>query len=55
MSAKYETLASKWAKGYITKGTLRGWVALNGKKPGAGITKDEYKAITGEDYEEDNA
>ena len=51
MSTRYEMLADKWAKGYITRETLRGWVALNGKKPGAGITAEEYKAITGEDYE----
>lgn len=50
MSAKYEMLATKWAKGYITKATLRGWVALNEKKPGAGITAEEYELITGEAY-----
>lgn len=55
MSAKYETLAAKWAKGYITKATLRGWVVLNSKKPGAGITAEEYEQITGEEYAEEVA
>lgn len=50
MSANYEKLADKWARGYITKATLRGWVALNEKKPGAGITAEEYEQITGEAY-----
>ena len=49
-SAKYDTLAAKWAKGYITKATLRGWVALNDQKPGSGITAEEYEQITGEAY-----
>ena len=55
VSAKYETLAAKWAKGYITKATLRGWVVLNSKKPGAGITAEEYEQITGEEYAEEVA
>ena len=50
MSAKYEMLAEKWARGYITKATLRGWVKLNDKKPGSGITAEEYELITGEVY-----
>lgn len=52
MSAKYEMLAEKWAKGYITKDTLAGWVKLNEKKPGMGITPAEYEAITGEKFED---
>lgn len=50
MSAKYEALAAKWANGYITKETLKGWVMLNEKRPGAGITPEEYEEITGEAY-----
>lgn len=46
----YEKLKAKWEKGYITKATLRGWVALNEKKPGKGITAEEYAEITGEEY-----
>lgn len=48
MSAKYEMLAEKWRKGYITKETLAGWVKVNEKKPGSGITAEEYEQITGE-------
>lgn len=50
-SKKYESLKAKWEKEYITKDTLKGWVALNEKKAGKGITSEEYKEITGEDYE----
>ena len=52
MSDKYETLKSKWEKGYISRDTLAGWVALNEKKPGKGITPEEFEAITGEKYDE---
>lgn len=51
MSEKYENLKTKWEKGYISRETLAGWVALNTKKPGKGITPEEYEAITGEEYE----
>lgn len=50
-SAKFDMLAEKWANGYITISTLRGWVKLNAKKSGAGITAEEFKEITGEEYE----
>lgn len=46
----FEKLKGKWLKGYITKETLRGWVALNAKRPGKGITPEEYEQITGEQY-----
>lgn len=48
---KKEELAAKWEKGYITIETLRGWVALNERKPGKGITAEEFTEITGEVYE----
>lgn len=48
----YEKLKAKWEKGYITKETLRGWVSLNIKRPGKGITPDEYENITEEKYTE---
>ena len=51
---KKEELAAKWKKGYITKETLRGWVALNEAKPGKGITPEEYEEITGEGYLHDD-
>lgn len=50
MSRKYEELKSKWDMGYITIETLRGWVDLNERKPGKGITEEEFREITGEDY-----
>lgn len=50
-SAKYATLAEKYKKKYITKDTLRGWVALNDRAPGRGITAAEYEQITGEPYD----
>lgn len=50
MSDKFEELQEKYEKQYITTATLKGWVLLNTKKPGKGITAEEYKAITGEDY-----
>ena len=53
MSPKFEDLRNKWEMGYITKETLRGWVALNERKPGKGITPEEYEAITGEGYLDD--
>ncbi|MEG2679132.1 MAG: XkdX family protein [Oscillospiraceae bacterium] len=50
MSGKYELLKNRWDMGWIAKDTLRGWVAINEKRPGAGITPAEYKEITGEAY-----
>ena len=51
-SAKYEELKVKYEKNYITKATLKKWVLINDKRPGAGITAEEYKEITGEEYAE---
>ena len=51
-SKKYETLKAKYEAEYITKETLRGWVALNEKRKGKGITAEEYEEITGETYSE---
>lgn len=53
MSENYEKLKTKWDLGYITEETLRGWVELNDKKPGKGITAEEYEAITGKQYVDD--
>lgn len=50
-SAKYAELKEKYEKNYITKATLKKWVQINEKRPGAGITAEEYKEITGQDYE----
>lgn len=50
-SKKFDSLKKKWEMGYITKDTLKGWVVLNEKRAGKGITAEEYKEITGEEYE----
>ena len=50
-SKKFDSLKKKWEMDYITKDTLKGWVALNKKRAGKGITAEEYKEITGEEYE----
>lgn len=50
-SKRFDTLKEKWDKDYITRDTLKGWVALNEKRAGKGITAEEYEEITGEDYE----
>ena len=48
----YDKLKAKWDMGYITRDTLRGWVAIDAKRPGKGITPEEYRQITGEEYHE---
>lgn len=50
-SKKFDLLKKKWEMDYITKDTLKGWVVLNEKRAGKGITAEEYKEITGEEYE----
>ena len=49
-SPKYEELNAKYQKNYITIETLRGWVVINDKKPGRGITAEEFEEITGIEY-----
>lgn len=51
MSDRFEALLERWRLGYITRETLRGWVALNEVNPGRGITVEEYEQITGESYD----
>lgn len=55
MSNKFETLLERWRLGYITRETLRGWVALNEVKPDRGITAEEYEQITGESYDSEES
>lgn len=50
MSSRYTMLKERWSKGYITDETLRGWVAVNERSPDAGITAEEYEAITGKPF-----
>lgn len=47
MSSKYQELKEKWDFGYIRIDILRGWVVVNEKKPGYGITEEEFEQITG--------
>lgn len=49
-SPKFEGLNAKYQKNYITIETLRGWVVINDKKPGRGITAEEFEEITGIEY-----
>lgn len=51
MSTRYESLKTKWEKGYITDDALKGWVKLEEVRPGSGITAEEYEAITGQEYD----
>lgn len=50
-SKKFDTLKAKYDAEYISIETLAGWVTLNERAPGRGITADEFKEITGEEYE----
>jgi len=49
-SAKYEYCKQQYEKGYMTKATLKKWVQVGFKRPGQGITPEEYEEITGEIY-----
>lgn len=51
MKNAFDVLKEKYSKNYVTKDTLRGWVALNDRAPGRGITAAEYEQITGEPYD----
>lgn len=46
----FEKLQAQYNAGYVTKATLKRRVALYDTKPEKGITAEEYKEITGEDY-----
>lgn len=46
----YEKLKLQYEQGYVTKETLKTWVKINSIKRGRGITKVQYKEITGETY-----
>lgn len=50
MSIMFEELKLKYEMNYITKETLKGRVKLGKTKPAKGITEEEYKLITGEEY-----
>ena len=44
----FEKLSTEYQLGYCTKSQLQRYVLVNDKKPGKGITRDEYQEITGE-------
>lgn len=46
----YEKLKNQYEQGFVTKDTLKIWVKINTLKRGRGITKTQYKEITGETY-----
>lgn len=50
MSTKFAMLKNRWELGWITEETLRGWVEINERKPGKGITVEEFEEITGHAY-----
>lgn len=47
-------LKKRWELGWITEETLRGWVEINERKPGKGITAEEFESITGKKFEEED-
>lgn len=51
---KFEELKNKYDKNFITKATLKKWVVINQKRPGSGISENEYEEITGEKYADNN-
>ena len=55
MSRMYKQLKAKYDKNYITAATLRGWVEINDRRLGMGITAEEFEQITGEPYAVDAA
>ena len=50
MSKNFEKFKEKWELQYITLDALRKWVELHQKKSTIGISPEEFKEITGEDY-----
>lgn len=43
----YEKMKNQYEQGFVTKDTLKTWVKINTLKRGRGITKAQYKEITG--------
>ena len=50
MSTQFNDLKRRYEMNYITIDQLRRWVVINQKKPELGITAEEFKLITGQDY-----
>lgn len=49
-SPKFEAYKEQYERNWITKTTLKMWVAMQERLPMLGITPEEYEAITGEEY-----
>ena len=49
-SPMYAELLEKWHMNYVTLATMKKWVKAHDKNPEKGITREEFKEITGEDY-----
>ena len=50
-SPLFAEMKTKYEQNFMTKDVLKGRVRLGEARPEKGITKAEYKAITGEKYE----
>lgn len=50
-SNDFEKLNEQYKNGYVTKEQLKRWVAINTKNSSKGITKEEYKEITGDEHD----
>lgn len=48
--SNFENFKIKYEKGFITIQTLKNWVKINKMNSVFGITEEEFKEITGEDY-----
>lgn len=48
----YEKMKSRYEMGFVTEETLKGWVKIEEKRPGRGLTREQFKEITGKEYEE---
>ncbi len=50
-SPRFEELRAKYEKNFVTIDTLRGWVKINERRAGKGITAAEFEEITGRPYQ----
>ena len=46
----FEKMKLYYENDFVTKEALKKWVKVNELRPGKGLTKKEYKDITGETY-----
>lgn len=50
-SKDFEKYNTYYRMNFMTREQLQRWVVINAKHPNKGITGEEYKEITGEEYE----